>query len=212
MTDQLHTIESPFGPPRDRKEEMSDEEWELLHYHQRQYEPDLPRRNELHKVYPEARPIVNRLLKEKKQELRTLKAKEEEIKKKIYRNNKDPKMLEWERTIVLGLTTGPKIQECNDHIERLGKISRSYTRTRDKEGVKAEDVKHVPISNFIDFNRAGFANCLWHNEKTPSMKYYEKTNTVHCFGCDKTGDVIDVVQEVEGVDFLGAISKLSMLK
>jgi len=28
----------------------------------------------------------------------------------------------------------------------------------------------------------GHVNCPFHNDQTPSMRVYEKTNTVYCFG------------------------------
>lgn len=73
------------------------------------------------------------------------------------------------------------------------------------EGYDLATAKTTPISNYIKFNRAGFANCIWHNEKTPSMKYYEENNMVHCFGCGKSGDVLDVIMEMRGVTLPEAI-------
>jgi hypothetical protein len=64
----------------------------------------------------------------------------------------------------------------------------------------------VPIPNFIKINHAGFASCLWHNEDTPSMKYYPKNNKVHCFGCGAGGDVVDVVGKIYGLDFKQALA------
>lgn len=40
----------------------------------------------------------------------------------------------------------------------------------------------------IEVNRNGFTSCLFHNERTPSMKLYP--DHFHCFGCGKSGDVI----------------------
>lgn len=40
----------------------------------------------------------------------------------------------------------------------------------------------------IEVNRSGFTSCLFHNERTPSMKLYP--DHFHCFGCGKSGDVI----------------------
>lgn len=65
--------------------------------------------------------------------------------------------------------------------------------------------KAVPIPQFINFNADNTARCIWHQEKTPSMYYYEKQNRVKCFGCDKLGDVIDVVMELNKVNLNEAI-------
>ena len=68
--------------------------------------------------------------------------------------------------------------------------------------------KQTPITNYIKFNRAGFAPCIWHKEKEPSMKYSEDRNRVFCFGCSKTGDVLDVVQELNGIGLKEAINEV----
>lgn len=65
--------------------------------------------------------------------------------------------------------------------------------------------KQIPISAFVLFNPSNKANCIWHNEKTPSMQYYPKDNRVYCFGCSKGGDVIDVVQQTRKIGTKEAI-------
>lgn len=61
----------------------------------------------------------------------------------------------------------------------------------------------------IEVNRAGFACCVVHEEKTPSMKIYEGEGGFHCFGCGATGDVITFVQKLFDVAFLEALTKLN---
>ena len=55
-------------------------------------------------------------------------------------------------------------------------------------------------------NRSGMICCPFHNEKTPSMKIYEKD--YHCFGCGEHGDIFTFVQNYEGVDFKTAFQIL----
>jgi len=78
------------------------------------------------------------------------------------------------------------------------------------KGLDIGKAKQVPISNFVEFNRSGFASCVWHNEKSPSMKYYEEENKVRCFGCSRSGDVIDVVQALWGCTLVEAVKKLGV--
>lgn len=40
----------------------------------------------------------------------------------------------------------------------------------------------------FEVNRSGFVSCPFHNEKTASMKIYDKS--FYCFGCGAGGDVI----------------------
>lgn len=80
-----------------------------------------------------------------------------------------------------------------DQVERKKKLqSRIKYMNTDKKDI--ETAKQVPITQFIEFNSAGFAFCVWHKEKTPSAKYYKQNNSIYCFSCARKGDVIDVVQ------------------
>lgn len=83
-----------------------------------------------------------------------------------------------------------------------------HARPVSTRGVKdMHAVKQVPIPSILRFVR-GKALCPWHNESTPSLHYYESTNTVHCFGCSHHGDVIDVYRAVHGCTFSEAVAEL----
>ena len=43
--------------------------------------------------------------------------------------------------------------------------------------------------------------CPFHNERSPSFYVFRETQTWHCFGCNKGGDVFSFVQEQQGLDF-----------
>lgn len=45
----------------------------------------------------------------------------------------------------------------------------------------------------IQRTRNGFISCPFHAEKTPSCKVYDGERGFYCFGCGKSGDVIDFV-------------------
>ena len=53
--------------------------------------------------------------------------------------------------------------------------------------------------------------CPFHEDKTPSMQIYPNTNTYNCFGCGKTGDVIQFIQDYEKTDKHRAIMKAQSL-
>src|SRR5512145_2293108 len=50
--------------------------------------------------------------------------------------------------------------------------------------------------------------CPFHEERTPSFSVSPDRGTYHCFGCGVGGDAIRFVQELEGLDFVGAIEWL----
>jgi DNA primase len=51
--------------------------------------------------------------------------------------------------------------------------------------------------------------CPFHAERTPSFNVSEQTGRYKCFGCDKAGDVFTFVQEIDHVDFVGAVEQLA---
>jgi len=46
-----------------------------------------------------------------------------------------------------------------------------------------------------DFVGRPVVKCPIHSENTPSLRYYEETNTYNCFGCTTGGDVIRLHQD-----------------
>lgn len=84
-----------------------------------------------------------------------------------------------------------------------------YKRPAIKDTDAIKRARAVPVTEFIKVNRMGFASCVNHNEKTPSMKYYKSNNKVKCFGCGFNGDTIDVVQKMFNLTAGEAIKKIN---
>lgn len=67
-------------------------------------------------------------------------------------------------------------------------------------------------SDFI-FSKNDWANtnCPMpnHEDSSPSFGVNTTDNKYNCFGCGQTGDVIKLVQQVEGLNFVEAIQRLS---
>ncbi len=93
-----------------------------------------------------------------------------------------------------------------EHTEKV--IPHSRYVARDDSDI--EKVKTYSIENLMEFKKKK-ACCIWHNETTPSLSYYPKTNTVYCFGCGKFGDVIDVYRTINTCSFKEAMSELKKL-
>ena len=72
-----------------------------------------------------------------------------------------------------------------------------------------EQAKQYPIKDLLGEPIMNKYTCLWHNDKHPSMHYYEATNTLHCFSCLKSGDAIDVYMQLNNCDFIEAVKKLN---
>ena len=68
------------------------------------------------------------------------------------------------------------------------------------------------VSQYVKLERAGAslrARCPFHAERTPSFHVSPDRGTYHCFGCNVGGDIFTFVQEIEGLDFKGALKILA---
>ncbi len=77
------------------------------------------------------------------------------------------------------------------------------------DGGDKERANAYPIENIIKVNRDGFALCVAHDERTPSLKVY-KDNHAYCFGgCGKRFDAIAIAMAVWNIDFKSAVERLT---
>lgn len=77
----------------------------------------------------------------------------------------------------------------------------------DKDELKQKySMRFIAAQYGMQPNRAGFVRCLFHNEKTASMKIYE--NSYYCFGCGEGGDIFDFIAKVDGLSFKEAFLSL----
>ena len=87
--------------------------------------------------------------------------------------------------------------------------------------IKAEDVALVKerslleevVREHVTLKSAGPRSlkglCPFHDEKTPSFTVSPDNGTYHCFGCDKGGDVISFMMEVEHLTFSETVERLA---
>lgn len=68
------------------------------------------------------------------------------------------------------------------------------------------------VGSYLKLSKAGGsykALCPFHNEKTPSFNVSPSRDAYYCFGCNRGGDIFTFVQEIEGLDFPGALKTLA---
>lgn len=83
-----------------------------------------------------------------------------------------------------------------------------------------EDVERVRLVNDlvtvaserVALKRSGrrfVARCPFHDEKTPSFSINPEMGRYYCFGCQASGDVIQFVADLDGLDFVSAVELLA---
>lgn len=68
------------------------------------------------------------------------------------------------------------------------------------------------VSQYVQLKRAGRnykGLCPFHSEKTPSFVVSPDKGIAYCFGCHKGGDIFKFAQELENLDFPGAVRFLA---
>lgn len=80
------------------------------------------------------------------------------------------------------------------------------------EQVKSKlDIVEV-VRGYLKLEKAGQnwkARCPFHNEKTASFFVSPARQSYHCFGCNRGGDLINFVEEIEGLDFISSLKMLA---
>jgi DNA primase catalytic core len=73
------------------------------------------------------------------------------------------------------------------------------------------DISTVAHRHGLAIDKHGHAVCFnKHDQKTPSLTFYEDSQTYHCFGCNAHGDAIGLVQAVQGCSFWDAVNSLAL--
>jgi len=87
-------------------------------------------------------------------------------------------------------------------------------------GIVDEDIERLrstvsivdTVQQYVALKRVGrnwVGLCPFHAEKSGSFNVREETGRYKCFGCDKGGDVFTFIQEIEHLDFPGAVEHLA---
>lgn len=206
----------------DEKKFPTEQEWEQFFYPSISLEQESSLSIlELIKIFPQSLTYYQKLLKSLKKERRLLEknARQKLIKifflarRKFIENPSEAHQLTqlayefiYERPLKI---LHQKIQRVKYIIALYSLLKPSGSLSDDNNRITYYDLeaaKAIPISSFIEPNRAGFILCPFHKEKTPSCKIYN--NRFFCFGCGEFGDTIDLFQKLFGVGFLEAVKKL----
>ncbi len=87
-------------------------------------------------------------------------------------------------------------------------------------GIEDEDIERLrsavsivdTVQQYVALKRTGrnwVGLCPFHAEKSGSFNVTEERGRYKCFGCDKGGDVFTFIQEIEHLDFPGAVEHIA---
>jgi len=88
----------------------------------------------------------------------------------------------------------------------VGILDDDVARVREATDLVALVSEHVALKRV---GRRFQGLCPFHTEKTPSFSVSPEKGVFYCFGCQKSGDAITFVREVENLDFVEAVERLA---
>ncbi len=68
------------------------------------------------------------------------------------------------------------------------------------------------VSEYIELKKSGknyMALCPFHPDKSPSFSFDPEKGLFYCFGCGKSGNLVQFIMEIEGITFIDALKKLA---
>lgn len=74
---------------------------------------------------------------------------------------------------------------------------------------RIQRAREYPLTNLIDVLPGDKAYCIYHDERTPSVKIYRNQNKGWAYCCQKSIDPISVVMHKVGCDFKTAVKRLT---
>jgi len=160
--------------------------------------------HELFIEFKDQKKLIEQVLKDKRAELRDLVTLEAKIKNLCYKklSSKERAFKEWYYSMCF--VRAPRIN-LEVRIKELERILLYMKKGKGGE-LDIHKAKQRPITDFIEFNKFNFARSIFNkSDDTPSMKYYPRQNQVHCFSTGRHEDVIGVVMEIRGCDFIEAV-------
>ena len=88
----------------------------------------------------------------------------------------------------------------------MGILDEDVARVRETTDLVAVAGDHIALKRV---GQRWMGLCPFHQEKSPSFSINPALNLFYCFGCQKSGDAITFVREVEHLDFVEAVERLA---
>lgn len=132
-----------------------------------------------------------------------------------HRNLVETKYPQWVCELVISRSK-ERLNEATQQYKRFSyyhSVSLGHKMNNDYD---LEVLKQVDPQIFLgkpawSTNKTLTYKCPFHNEKTASFVWYLKNNSGYCFGCQKSVDIIALVQQLHNIDFLTALSEIKAI-
>ena len=180
---------------------------------EKKWRKSLPRysKKELLEIFPETREIIPEKIKETEAFYQN---KRDEIKELLrkFETHRDLYFIEaFIETFLM--------EDLLKYENRLMKLKLSLKpELKNSSGVNQEEIEiaqEYPIGKiaeqYLDLEKVGGkykALCPFHNEKTPSFHLFTDSNRYYCFGCNESGNVINLTMALFGINFVDAVKML----
>lgn len=171
---------------------------------------------ELISIFPEAKEIIPRKLRELEDERCVLGG---TIQTKLAAINSYPdEMSRWFWWQWLKLNEGADLISVDRNMARLRRQLRAIEGVSAPSGALTDELiqaaRDIQIEDILnqEFRRRGstlIGLCPFHDERTPSFHIYQNKNRGWCFGCNQGGDVISIVMKLHDCDFREAVLQLA---
>ena len=172
---------------------------------------------QIEKIESEKWYVKNKLkeeIKQCRQDLENARLLKEKINQRVIRICKLENRWFWELVrdiLYIEPLTDGRERKIKSNYFKLAQLS--PRKTADVKNGKITDAdiaraKEVPLTNFIEVNRSGFAKCIFHTDKTNSLKVYEKTNRWWCYSCNSGTDVVDLIMKMQNINFIESVKFL----
>lgn len=103
------------------------------------------------------------------------------------------------------------IQRIHSLLCRTKKKKTSHITQEQIESARERSIIEIAERNLPKVIKKGSrarAVCPFHPDKTPSLTFFENTQSWYCFGCQKGGDTISFVRELLHLEFKEAVKYL----
>lgn len=201
-----------------RNEEEIEEFYIFTDELKHQWKRDIPRYTErsLIEIFSPPKEMIIEKLKDLEENQGIVTRKIKQALKQIYTAETD-EFSRWFGEQVVKLYLLPELNECNQHRARLKRILNILTpkAIRNTKQEELEKARQYPISEIARHRLSlrGYGNkfsslCPFHEEKHASFYIYPETNSFHCFGCQKSGDIITLTMHLYGTSFRETIQML----